>query len=635
MAGKGTTWRILLLTLLLAGAATAQPDSRPEAARSLSWTPFGSQLVLAGVAGYASGPVDRVWHAQDGVFIQLEDGSIFRTADFSVWEPAPEAEPSGPQEAPPQRANAPRDAWLLRAHPMQPALVYALGRQVYRSVDGGRSFAGLTQYRGISLLGDSLRDFSLNPTDPEDLLVASDLGLWRSRDGGLSWFPASSEGLDNFPLSRLVAFPEARRGLLVTRPDGAVLEWVPGAVTGWKRLSPADAAPWSLPVPLASLGSRLSAWDRAGGQLYAGLRDGRLLATRDNGESWRDFTLPGWGEIWQIVANPQDDQAAVALGRGENGASLILRTLNGGLFWEDITPDGIAAAESLAPDWEQNTLFIAAQGRLHVFAFDFRGMNRPGLLRSLPWEGLRGAVRDLRLDPSGTMLFAVTERAGVYFTALPAGALRGPGGRVRRAADLSNGPIVPGDLLSIHGSPLAGLRANGREAALLGPGEQSTQVQIPYAPVQDRVLLELEMQSGEGRALTLPARRVAPAIFLHPDGSPFVLHAETGALIDENYPAVPGERVHVLLSGLGAIRPEWPAGLPAPPDSPPAVVAPVEALVNGVRVPVRQATLAPGYAGIYLVELVLPAVMDEGLCDLRVIADDIPSNLVALHVAYP
>ncbi len=631
-----TIRRIALLASLAVGIAVAQtgvPVVRTDegaAAKPLSWTPFGNQLVLAGVAGYASGPVDRVWHGAEGAFIQLEDGGIFHTADFSVWRPAPDEIPPTSLD-PPQDTRPPGDAWLVRAHPMQPALVYALGEQVYRSIDAGRTFVGLTRYRGVSLLGDSLRDLSLNPLDPEDLLVASGLGLWRSRDGGLSWFPAAAEGLDNFPLARLAAFPEGRRGLVVAQPDGTLLEWVPGAVTGWKRLSGNQAAAWSFPLARTPLARSLSAWQRSGSQMYAGLRDGRLLATRDGGESWRDFTLPGWGAIQQIAVNPSDDQVAIALARGEGGGTLLLRTLNGGLFWEDLTPLTVTSAEAVAADWEQNSLFIAADGQLHWLAFDFRAMARPALLRSFSWEGARGAVRDLRLDPSGTMLFAVTDRAGVYFASLPVAQTS----RVRRAADLSSGPIAPGDLLSIHGSPLVTLRADGRESALLGPGDQSTQVQLPYGPVQDRVLLELETHTGASSAFTIAARRVSPAIFLHPDGSPFVLHANTGALVDENYPAAPGERIHVLLSGLGAIAPDWPAGLPAPADAPPAVVAPVEAQINGVRVPVRQATLAPGYAGIYLVELVLPNVMDEGLSDLRVFADGAASNLVALHIAYP
>jgi uncharacterized protein (TIGR03437 family) len=305
--------------------------------------------------------------------------------------------------------------------------------------------------------------------------------------------------------------------------------------------------------------------------------------------------------------------------------------LNGGLFWEDLTLPAVSNAEAVAADWEQNSLFLAVGEQLYWLAFDFRAMNRPTVRSSFINDGLRGRVRDLRLDPSGTMLFAVTERAGVYFASLPVA----PGVRIRRAADLSIGPVAPGDLLSIHGPPLVGIRANGGKSAVLGPGDYSTQVQIPYTSAQDRVLLELETKSGDSRTLVMAARHVAPVIFLHPDGSPFVLHANNGALVDENYPAAPGERVHVLLSGLGAISPEWPAGLPAPADAPPTVVVPVEAQVNGVRVPVQRATLAPGYAGIYLVELVLPNVMDEGLCELRIFADASPSNLVALHVAYP
>ncbi len=186
------------------------------------------------------------------------------------------------------------------------------------------------------------------------------------------------------------------------------------------------------------------------------------------------------------------------------------------------------------------------------------------------------------------------------------------------------------------------LRADGRSAAILAKADLATQVQLPYGSSAETISLELETEVGGSgaiaspvRRVTLPMRKVSPGVFLHPDGSPFVLHSDTGALIDENFPAVPGQRIQVMVSGLGAVRPEWPAGLPVPADSPPTVIASIEARIDGLPVRVERASLAPGYAGIYLVEVVLPDLMDAGLCELQLLADGIPSNPVALHVAYP
>ncbi|MCW5964428.1 MAG: hypothetical protein KIT83_10355 [Bryobacterales bacterium] len=637
MAVVKAVWSFWVLGLMMAGIVLAQPlpNGAPGPA-SIGLTPFGNTLVQAGVAGYATGPVARVWRTSDGaedlgsVAVRLEDGSTWQTRDFALWTALEAADaPELPASRP--VANPPSDAWLVQPHPLQPAIVYALGQQVYRSLDGGRSFAGLTRYRGVSLLGESMRDLLLNPADPEDLLVASDLGLWRSRDGGLSWLPVATN-LENLPMARIVAFPEGRRGMIVEQPEGALLEWVPGSVNGWRPRIREASDSWAKPAAVSLLGELVAAWDTSGGQIYVGLQDGRLLASPDQGRTWREYAAPGWLVASQIVANPEDSQMALALAHDETGRPSVLRTLNGGLFWDDHTPPGASTIQALAADWEQGTLLLAADEALLVTDYDFRGMSRPGALRRLAWEGFRGEVRDMKIDPSGTLLFILTGRAGVYYAPLPAAAAAH---RVRHAADLSRRPAAPGDLLSIHGAPLLRMRANGRAAAIVALAEQATQVQLPYALVADRIALELEVSEGASRTMAMPMQRVSPAVFLHPDGSPFVLHANTGALIDENFPASPGERIQVMVSGLGAVRPDWPAGLPVPADAPPAVIASVEGWVNLLPVRVERATLAPGYAGIYLVELVLPAVMDEGLAELQVTADGFTSNSVALHVAYP
>lgn len=88
------------------------------------------------------------------------------------------------------------------------------------------------------------------------------------------------------------------------------------------------------------------------------------------------------------------------------------------------------------------------------------------------------------------------------------------------------------------------------------------------------------------------------------------------------------------MTGLGAVSPDWPAGMAAPAENPPIVLAPMEAFVNGLRIPVLRATLAPGYAGIYLVELELPAVLDEGVAALQLLASGTASNRVPIHIAY-
>ncbi|MDQ6663326.1 MAG: hypothetical protein M3Z23_02910, partial [Acidobacteriota bacterium] len=86
----------------------------------------------------------------------------------------------------------------------------------------------------------------------------------------------------------------------------------------------------------------------------------------------------------------------------------------------------------------------------------------------------------------------------------------------------------------------------------------------------------------------------------------------------------------ILATGLGKVKPNWPTGMPAPLDNPPAVVANVQAFVDRVPVEVTRATLAPGYVGLYLIELQLPALVNSGPAELSLSVEGQESNRVRL-----
>lgn len=625
---------MLPLVLLLAATPWCAPAQNATAVRDAQdrWVPFGNTTILAGVAGEASGPVERAWFEGPAPVAQLPDGEVYRWMERRGWALVENATaPERPENLIVPRPRA--DARFTFAHPMARNVVYALGDQIYRSDDGGTHWTGLTRYRGISLLGDSLTDLALNPLDPLDLLVAGDLGIWRSRDGGLTWFHAG-EGLPTFSATKILRFPEGTRGFEVELRDGRALEWVPGSVYGWKLLDPASPAIEArIPAAVRRLGMRVSAWDSAGAQIYVGRTDGVLLSSTDRGATWSAYAQPDLKRIRALSVNPRDERMAIAVAESDSGETLLLRTLNGGAFWDGWTPLGLNSRswDAAAAAFAQDALFLVDGSTTYRFHVDFRAMSRPSSGSSFRLDGLPARAVELRVDPSGTILYALAENRGVFSVEAP-GVAAQP--LVRNAADLSHAPATPGALLSVYGEPFRRLRANGADAALLGKRPGSAQVQLPYGLVSDRVELAFEGNDNQTRTLALPLRPAQPSIFLHPDGNPFVLHPENGLFMDENNPIPPGSRFQVMLAGLGAVSPDWPSGMAAPLENPPAVAAHVEAFVNGLRIPVIRATLAPGYAGIYLVELELPGVMDEGLAELRIVAGGNASNPVGIHIAY-
>jgi uncharacterized protein (TIGR03437 family) len=101
-------------------------------------------------------------------------------------------------------------------------------------------------------------------------------------------------------------------------------------------------------------------------------------------------------------------------------------------------------------------------------------------------------------------------------------------------------------------------------------------------------------------------------------------------MLDAGSPARSRTRVQVLVSGLGGVEPKWPTGLAAPLQDPPRVVTPVRAYLDRQAVEVVRATLAPGYVGLYLVELELPAIVNRGPAELYLEAAQQTSNRVRL-----
>jgi len=111
-----------------------------------------------------------------------------------------------------------------------------------------------------------------------------------------------------------------------------------------------------------------------------------------------------------------------------------------------------------------------------------------------------------------------------------------------------------------------------------------------------------------------------------------LLDADTGMMLDAANTARSNARIQVLATGLGRVRPDWPTGIAAPLENPPVVAATVKAYVDHVPVDVTRATLAPGYIGLYIIELQLPNLVNAGPAELYITAGGQESNRVRIYL---
>jgi uncharacterized protein (TIGR03437 family) len=141
------------------------------------------------------------------------------------------------------------------------------------------------------------------------------------------------------------------------------------------------------------------------------------------------------------------------------------------------------------------------------------------------------------------------------------------------------------------------------------------------------------MDSVAGRMqIGVPLTRTSPAVFVDEGGTPLIMDADTGLMLDGATPARSNMRLQILATGLGRVNPNWPIGLEAPLQNPPRVIAPVRVYLDREELKVTRATLAPGYVGLYLVEVQAPAVVNRGTAELYIQAGEESSNRVKIFI---
>jgi uncharacterized protein (TIGR03437 family) len=114
-------------------------------------------------------------------------------------------------------------------------------------------------------------------------------------------------------------------------------------------------------------------------------------------------------------------------------------------------------------------------------------------------------------------------------------------------------------------------------------------------------------------AEVIAVEATGPAVFVTEAQQAAVLHAGTSILVDDAHPGKAGETLELFGTGLGVTDPLVAAGQPSPAN-PPAVarITPVVLINNNVPSQVLFAGLAPGLAGVYQVNFVVPTGLKPG-----------------------
>lgn len=616
MSRSDTTWSRTVaaaaLIALISGAALAQ--SGPMGA---DWRRIGSTSVHVNLSSTAGGPIERVWFDAGGLLhVRRPDGRVFATADFEKWARTA-AEP--PQVTENELIRSVR------------GVTYRAGENVLRSDNGGATWKNLTEFHGQSLLGGRVLDLAVDITSADRIAVASETGVWASIDGGRTW-AGLNDGLPNLAVRRLLAAPRGSNGVraaILTGGETAAFEWRGGEAGGWLPVADDTIAREEVFRLQAAerIQSAIAAAALSGGIGYAGGADGRLWASQDSGITWRVAAGGPVGlaeRFWVDQANPRTALAVVRAGASE---WRLLRTVNGGAWWDDLTANlGETRIYGVTAHVPTGAIYVAAARGVFWTLGDLRAPTPPTTWQQIAPAWPDGAVMDVRLDGPGHLLIAAVDGEGLYSMLAPH-RLREP--VLVDAADMVERAVAPGSLLSLLGGRAEQVAAQTQQGAVLAAQDSESQIQLPYGLSGERVQIEIAGRQGRLR-FDRPLRAASPAIVVASDGNAMVLDAESGLQLDALNSARGGMRLQILMSGLGRVVPEWPAGLAAPLADPPRVAAPLRAYLDGAQIPVERATLAPGYIGYYLVEVRLPEFVAPGALELSVEAAGERSNRVRL-----
>ena len=239
-----------------------------------------------------------------------------------------------------------------------------------------------------------------------------------------------------------------------------------------------------------------------------------------------------------------------------------------------------------------------------------------------PYIGIDVAIQQPPPGGAGVYLYPTGIENVASYAPFTAGVSNG------EALALFGTNLAPGSA-SAPGFPLptnlAGVQVmvNGIPAPILNVSPGQVNIVTPYENPFNLAQFQVVNNGIASNVVTEPVYATTPGVFTA-DGSGAgdgaLLHGLTGDPVTESNPAQPGEAVEVLMSGLGAVYPPVVSDGSAAPSNPPSLVYPAQitAYVGGAQATVNFAELAPGFAGLYQVEVVIPsnAVAGDNALDI-------------------
>jgi uncharacterized protein (TIGR03437 family) len=235
----------------------------------------------------------------------------------------------------------------------------------------------------------------------------------------------------------------------------------------------------------------------------------------------------------------------------------------------------------------------------------------------------------------GASVNAVDPGAYEIYFGVPAPSLAGPGvflnplGVINAASFAPPGnPISPGQFVALFGTGLAAssqtakppypntlngvsVLINGKNAPLYFVSPTQINALVPFATTGATATISVQNNNATSNTVTVPVAATAPGIYSldqSGSGSGAILHADFSVVNDAS-PAAAGETVLIYLTGMGTTNPTVSDGTAGNASTLYNAVAPATIYVGGKPGTVVFSGLAPGFPGLYQINVTLPAAL--------------------------
>jgi uncharacterized protein (TIGR03437 family) len=224
----------------------------------------------------------------------------------------------------------------------------------------------------------------------------------------------------------------------------------------------------------------------------------------------------------------------------------------------------------------------------------------------------------------------------VYMKSIPmnlSGNYLNPQGIVNAASSIPfTTSFAPGEFISLYGNgfttstltaglpfpdSLGGVQVmvNGTPAPIYSVSPTQINAIIPYSAPSDGSLLTIQVTNIANSTLVYSGP-TDPGVYTYPTpggiGVGAMIHNSDGSIVTEANPAQAGEAIQIYCSGLGTVTPTVTTGAAASTTTLSNTDNAVGVYIDGVSANVLFSGLAPGFGGLYQINVTIPAGLTSG-----------------------